>query len=375
MYDTKEALFVTPHIETYGHGGDLWTAEERLGVPRAELLDYSANINPLGPPESVWEAIREHLPTITAYPDSQSRELKQALSARFGVPVPTISVGNGAAEILYGILRALRPQTVGLIHPCFSEYAEAAEVTGAELFGVYAREEADFLPSREELLAACERVDLFIVGYPNNPNGRLLPFDWLCEMAQRLQARERFFLVDEAFLDFLPGAPTLADRLQEFPNVILLRSMTKFYSIPGLRLGFAFAAPELTQSIQREVPPWSVNSLANAAGIAGLQDYEFEERSVKWLREERPFLTQQLQELPGVQTYSGEVNFILFRCATPNLQERTGRHGVLIRSCAGYPGLGPDYYRVAVRSRAENLELLTALQRAIAEEAATWPSR
>ncbi|PWK14824.1 threonine-phosphate decarboxylase CobD [Tumebacillus permanentifrigoris] len=362
---------MTPHIEKFGHGGDLWTAEESLGVPRAHLLDFSANINPLGPPDTVWQGIRDNLSTITAYPDLKSRALKQALSTRYQRPVQNISVGNGAAEILYGILRTLQPQTVGLIHPCFSEYAEASDVVGAKLHGVYAREEADFLPAREELLDACEQVDLFIVGYPNNPNGRLLPIDWLRVMAQRLQARDRFLLVDEAFLDFLPGASTLLPHLEEFPNVILLRSMTKFYSIPGLRLGFAFASPELTVRIERELSPWSVNSLASVAGIAGLQDHEFESRTVQWLREERPFLEKSLQGLPSVKTYGGEVNFILFRSTTPNLQERTGRHGVLIRSCAGYPGLGPAFYRVAVRSRAENLRLLTALQQAMTEEGMT----
>ncbi|KEO81798.1 hypothetical protein EL26_18320 [Tumebacillus flagellatus] len=361
-------------IERYGHGGDIWTAEQRLGVPRAELLDFSANINPLGPPESVWQAIRENLSSITAYPDAKSRELKTALARRYRQPVEKISVGNGAAEILYGILRMLQPQTVGVVHPCFSEYAEAADVAGAQLYGVYAREEDDFLPSREALLDACGRVDVMIVGHPNNPNGRLLPLAWLREMAERLRARDRFLLVDEAFLDFLPGAQTLAGELEQHPNVVLLRSMTKFFSIPGLRLGFAFAAPELTASIERELPPWSVNSLAQAAGIAGVLDLAFEARTVEWLSEERPFLTAELERLPGVKTYGGEVNFVLFRCKTPNLQEEVGRLGVLIRNCAAYPGLGPGFYRVAVRGREENLRLLRALQQAIEEGSPACPT-
>lgn len=361
-------------IEQYGHGGDLWSAEERLGVRSADLLDFSANINPLGPPESVWQAIHDNLSTITAYPDSQARELKKALATRYQQPTSTLAVGNGAAEILYGIMRTLQPQTVGLIYPCFSEYAEAAAVVGANLQGVYAREEADFLTTREELLAACAHVDLFVAGYPNNPNGRLLPIEWLCEMAERLQERDRYLLVDEAFLDFLPEAPTLLTRLSEFPNVILLRSMTKFYSIPGLRLGFAFASPGLTARIERELPPWGVNSLAQAAGIAGVQDVDFEERTVEWLVAERPFLEKSLQALPGVKAYGGEVNFILFRCDTPSLQEKTGRLGVLIRSCAAYPGLGEGFYRVAVRSREENLRLLACLRQAIEEESPTCPT-
>ena len=355
-------------IEQYGHGGDIWTAEQRFGVPRQDLLDFSANINPLGPPESVWRAIRDNLSSITKYPDSQSRELKRALADRYGLSVENMAAGNGAAEILYGIVRALQPRVIGVVHPCFSEYAEVAKVTGATVHGVYAREEQDFLPSRDELLAACGKADLFIVGSPNNPNGRMLPVEWLREMAVHLRGRGRWLLVDEAFLDFLPGAETLLHELKEHPNVILLRSATKFYSIPGLRLGYAFAQPEVTARIAQELPPWGVNSLAQAAGVAGLQDAGFEKATVEWLRGERPFLQKGLAELSGVKTYAGEVNFVLFRCGTEDLQAKMGRRGVLIRSCAAYPGLGPGYYRVAVRSREENLRLLDCMAQIVQEE-------
>jgi threonine-phosphate decarboxylase len=358
---------VSEGIERFGHGGDVWTAELVLGVPKEQLLDFSANINPLGPPASMRAAIRENLARITAYPDPKSRELKTVLARKLALGVDHLLIGNGAAEILYGIMRALRPQKVGLLQPCFSEYAEAASVVDAEFVTVFAKPEHGFAPPIDELVAACEETDLFVIGHPNNPNGRLLPLAGLVQMADALQRRGSYLLVDEAFYDFVPNAGTLLEQLDEWPNVILLRSLTKFYSIPGLRLGYAVARPELIRRIERELAPWGVNALAQAAGMAGLFDEEFERATLAWLREERPFVLQGLKNIPGVQPFEGEVNFVLFRCETPELQKWLGQRGILIRSCAAYPGLGSDYYRVAVRSREDNLRLLAAIAQAVEE--------
>lgn len=354
-------MVVSELIERFGHGGDVWTAEKVLGVPKEQLLDLSANINPLGPPESVWKAIQDSLAAVTAYPDAKARELRAVLGAKFEQPVERVLVGNGAAEILYGMMRALRPRAVGLMEPCFSEYAEAAEVVGARMLSVVTREEEDFAPRVEELLAACEQVDLFVIGQPNNPNGRVLELETLARMADRLARRGGHLVVDEAFLDFVPGVGSLLEQLAEYPNVLLLRSMTKFYSIPGLRLGFLLAEEALVARVENELAPWGVNALAQAAGIAGLLDAEFERRSLAWLAEERPFLVEGLRRVPGVKVYGGEVNFVLFRCEVPDLQGKLGRQGILIRSCAAYTGLGDGFYRVAVRTRAESERLLGAL--------------
>jgi len=181
-------------------------------------------------------------------------------------------------------------------------------------------------------------------------------------MATILGARGGHLLLDEAFWDFVPEVPTLATELSDWPQVILMRSMTKFYAIPGLRLGYLLAAPALIERTERQLPPWSINALAQAAGIAALADAPFAEATLRWLRTERPFLVAGLHKIPGVQVFSGLVNYVLFRTATPDLQAQLAQRGILIRSCAAYPGLGPAYYRVAVRTRAENERLLHAMQ-------------
>ncbi|WP_157729614.1 threonine-phosphate decarboxylase CobD [Tumebacillus algifaecis] len=339
------------------HGGNLQAAAERYGVAREKLLDFSANINPLGPPKSVLQAIVNGGESVRHYPDPEATELYRALAQKTGLSSSQLLVGNGAAELLFAIFHALRPQRVGLLQPCFSEYAEAAK---AELLTVMARAEKDFLPELSELLDVCAQVDVFVIASPNNPNGRLVPLDWLAQMADVLAMRGAYLVIDEAFLDFLPEQSSL---MRE--HVILLRSLTKFYSIPGLRLGYLVATPALRERIAQELPPWSVNTLAQEAGVAGLQDEEYAERTFAWLNRERPFLEQGLREL-GFTVYSGTVNFILFQTELTDLTERLGERGILIRDCADYPGLGAGFYRVAVRTRAENLLLLQKVKEVIA---------
>ncbi|TCP55788.1 L-threonine O-3-phosphate decarboxylase [Tumebacillus sp. BK434] len=340
------------------HGGNLQAAAEQYGVPPESFLDFSANINPLGPPQLVKQAILRGVESVMHYPDPEASGLHLALAEKTGLPGACILAGNGAAELLFAIFHALRPKRVGLLQPCFAEYAEAAQE--AELVSVYARAEDDFLPVKAELLAVCGEVDVFVIASPNNPNGRTVPQEWLEELADVLAARGAFLVVDEAFVDFLPER-----RVTLRPNVILLRSLTKFYAIPGLRLGYLLGEQKLVARIKRELPPWSVNVLAQLAGVAGLQDAVFTERTLAWLTEERPFLVAGLQQL-GAKVYSGEVNFVLFALPQPDLAERLGRRGILIRSCADYPGLGDGFYRVAVRTREENLQLLQAVKEEIA---------
>ncbi|ARU61498.1 threonine-phosphate decarboxylase [Tumebacillus avium] len=340
------------------HGGNLQAASELYGLPCEQFLDFSANINPFGPPSSVLQAILHGVESVVHYPDPDASDLHQALAEKAGLPASHVLAGNGAAELLFAIFHALKPQRVGLLQPCFAEYAEAAK--DAELVSVWARAEEDFLPAKPELLAVCRQVDVFVIASPNNPNGRVVPLEWLAEMADVLASRGAWLVVDEAFVDFLLDQESL-----HRANVILLRSLTKFYAIPGLRLGYLLAEPELVERVKRELPPWSVNVLAQLAGKAGLQDTAFATRILAWLAEERPFLAESLKEL-GATVYSGEVNFILFHVPLPDLAERLGRRGILIRSCADYPGLGEGFYRVAVRMRAENLQLLQVMKEEIA---------
>ncbi|MCW3793693.1 threonine-phosphate decarboxylase CobD [Paenibacillus sp. LS1] len=358
---------MTGYIEVFGHGGDVETAASRFGGNAADFLDYSANINPLGPPKEVLEALEQGLQSVLRYPDPGHRGFKSVLSERLGVPQDRISVGNGAAESMALILLGLAPQKVGTVEPGFSEYRSLARQFGAEVQHVEGREELEWCAEPEDIERLMEQVDLLFLGQPNNPNGVQYPVEILHRLARKAEKTGTVLVIDEAFMDFIPESRrhSLAPRLDEYPQVIIIRSMTKFYAIPGLRLGYALGRPEWIRAMTEKQVTWSVNGLALIAGEACLRSGErFEQDTLAQIARERARLKAGLESYGCVVT-PGEANFILVRLPEPwtaaSMQAALGERGILIRSCAMYPGLGERHVRLAVKDAEANECLLEAL--------------
>lgn len=355
-------------LETYGHGGDLLSAAQRFGVSPGDFLDYSANINPLGMPVSVKEMLLASLSAVVRYPDPGHRAFRKALAVRLGISEEWLLPANGAAEAMALAILGLQPQTVGVVYPCFSEYAQLSKQFGSRVIGCYGQEETGYKPEREELYHLFEQADLVFVGSPNNPTGILYQSAELLQMAHWTAETDTWLIVDEAFLDFVEEERqfTLLNELEQFPRVILMRSMTKMYAIPGLRLGYAIAHPDVITRMRQKQVSWSVNSLALLAGELCLQETEYESRTRKQVATERAFLSEIIRSELGWMVWPGEANFLLLRSPehlpAEQLQARLGRKRILIRSCAMYPGLTEHDVRIAVRGRAENERLIAALR-------------
>jgi len=349
--------------EQFGHGGDLVTAAEIFRLEPGRILDFSANINPLGPPPQVMAALLTGLSAnIARYPDPACRGFKATLAAKLGLTGEQILVGNGAAECLDLIFRALSPQKVGLVYPSFAEYRRLAQNHGASLESVLV--EPDTLkPSLDQIEQLIKDTDLVLLGHPNNPTGLAYTASELTFLLGISQKKGNFLVMDEAFIDFIEPSEqtTLLPLLAENKEVILVRSLTKFYAIPGLRLGYALAAPEIIRRLQKYQVTWSVNALALAAGEASLGAEEYARETRKLVARERGWLAAELTQL-GLKVWPGTANFLLVRLhegiTAPELQLRLGRQGLLIRDCSNYPGLSPGFFRVAVRNRGENLQLV-----------------
>ena len=354
-------------LEKFGHGGDLVSAGERYGIAPDDFLDYSANINPLGPPEGVKEVLQRSFLQIVRYPDPAHRAFRHALATRLGLQEEWLLPTNGAAEAMALAILAFEPRTVGLVYPCFSEYAQLSEQFGAKLVSVFGREEDGYKPEQAELYALFQQADMVFVGSPNNPTGICYTPDELRRMAEWTEETGTWLIVDEAFLDFVAEERlfTLAQELSRYPRVILIRSMTKMYAIPGLRLGYAIAVPETIGHMRAKQVCWSVNALALSAGEQCLKEVGYERRTRELIAAERRFLSSFFENRPGWQVWPGEANFLLVR--TPpwtdarGLQDALGEKGVLIRSCAMYPGLDARHVRIAVRGREDNLRLVHLL--------------
>jgi threonine-phosphate decarboxylase len=355
-------------LERFGHGGDWVTATETFGYPLEKWLDFSANINPLGPPKGLKELLFREWDHLIRYPDPEVRELRTVIAQKYQLDMRSILVGNGAAELIDLIVRCLRPEIAAVVDPTFSEYAEAMDKVNATVLSIPSSIKTGFAMPFNALMEACEKVDLLFLGQPNNPTGQWMNREQLLSLLKKAEIDNTLLVLDEAFIDFLPDETeiSLIREAQQSHHLAVIRSMTKFYAIPGLRLGYVVAHPDRIDSMKRLQVPWSVNHLAQKAGVLALTDHEYELQTRKVIAEERAWLAAELRKL-GFTPYEGAANFILvqmgrLRWDASTLQQRLAERGILIRRCANFIGLDDDFFRIAVRTRADNERLLENLR-------------
>ena len=334
-----------------------------VGCPTSSIKDFSASINPWGIPQTVLQAIQEHIPKLTSYPNPEYPQLKSALARHHCLSADYILPGNGSAELLTWAARELsRQERTYLLTPAFGDYSRSLTAFNAEIVSL----QSPSLPFGN-LSSLVPRYKLpnsgFLLNNPHNPTGKL----WL--KREIIPLLERFVLVviDEAFMDFLPISQqqSLVDLVPDFANLIILRSLTKFYSLPGLRIGYAIAHPDLIRKWQEYRDPWSVNSLAAAAAIAALADHDFQQQTWDWLVPARSQLIKGLSEIPQLQVLPSAVNFLLVKSeisVTYLQQQLLKKSQILIRDCLSFPELGDNYFRIAIRTVPENKELVESLK-------------
>ena len=354
----------------FAHGGNVYDA----APGGMEWLDFSANINPLGLSQKVRQAIENGINNLVHYPDPAARALKQAIADHYDVSQENIVLGNGGAELFYVLFHAVRPKRVLLPVPSFSEYERAALSAGAEIEYFQLREEDGFRLDAQELCARVQKGDCLILGSPNNPTGQRVGRKTLESILAQTGQKNILTVMDESFMDFCAyGAEDTARPLaSRREDLVVVQSLTKFFAIPGLRLGFAAAPKILAERMDAAKDPWNTNLLAQAAGVAALSDREYHAQTLSWLESERDYLFRALETLDGVKAYPPSVNFILLRLSSfwgkaPAFCARMREEGILLRDCSNYPGLDDTFIRVAVRKREDNEKLLEAFRR-IGEE-------
>ena len=341
------------------HGGDWMGYRERFG---RDALDFSANVSPLGLPEGVAQAIREALAEADRYPDPLCRTLRAALSRAEGVPQEQILCGNGAADLIFRLVWAAKPRRALVTAPTFAEYAAALDTAGCEVKRFFLGEAEDFAVTDALVDAVDESTDMVFLCQPNNPTGQLASPGLVEKLLRRCEACGAILAVDECFLDFLPDADRwTAKPLLESGSLVIFKAFTKLYGMAGVRLGYCLCGDEaLLEKMQAEGQPWAVSSLAQAAGIAALKETAYVGEVRALIAQQRPAMTAGLRAL-GLRVIDGKANYLLFR-APADLNERLRPLGTQVRSCANYPGLGPEWYRTAVRTATENARLLEIMR-------------
>ena len=336
------------------HGGDIYR--------HPDMIDFSSNCNPFGPPQRVQDAICRAAGQIGHYPDVQCSLLRDALSAKLHVPGAWIFFGNGAAEVIFAAVTALKPKKALLPAPTFAEYAQALETVGCEIQYEQTAEADGFALPMDFAEQITEDIDMVFLCNPNNPTGNLLSREETERVIRRAGALDCTVVLDECFLDFVenPEEFSMLGELAAYPHVILLKAFTKLYAMAGVRLGDGLSSnPAIIEKLERSVQPWNVSSLAQAAGLAALAEDAYVRESLTTLRAERAYLLQALEKL-GCRTYASQANYIFFRGET-TLGEKLRAAGFLVRDCSNYAGLGKGYYRVAVRLQEDNVKLVQAL--------------
>jgi len=349
------------------HGGQLRPIADRFGVPISELLDFSANINPDGPPTAVLSGLRASLddPSIlTNYPDLNEVELRRSLAHYVGVPSRSIAVANGFVPLLDAALRALSVHNCLVPVPAFVEYRRTLERSRVEMIPHILNSGFDFNCDPSDLFAGS--CDAILMANPQNPSGVLFSREKVCRIVSLASKRSINVFLDEAFVDYSPEN-SLASEVDRFPNLIVFRSVTKFFGMAGLRVAYAVARPDVCERVRESIPPWSVTTLASLAVELALQDETYRRRAITINSERRDRMQTAIRRL-GIHVYPSVANFLLLRLPgsvdSGQLWERLIlKHHIVLRLCSNYEGLEDGHLRAAVLADGENERLVNALRR------------
>lgn len=366
------------------HGGNIFQFAHEQRIEPYEVVDFSANINPLGPSQRGLDALNAQLRYISHYPDATNDDVLNAIADTYGMDKHQIIVGNGAAELLYAICRL--PGYTGAFVPApgFSEYKEALEASKIPVRDIFyrPREDDNGKPYFEVPYLALEtfaaelkgqdgRIIVFL-GNPNNPDGTLLDKDHIRTVASMLKDANSLLVIDESFIDFVGNDPlqdnehSMRSLVNEFDNIIVVHSFTKFYAVPGLRIGAAFSNETLITQLQQYIPSWSVNTLAQAYTKAALNDVDYIKRTKQELNDERAFMYNALDDIEGITVYPPSANFILFQVnqegITANyINEELKKYNMIVRNCDSYVGLTNHWVRIAIKDHDTNIKLVDKL--------------
>lgn len=336
------------------HGGDIYRNKVRI--------DFSVNINPLGVPEPVRAALHSAVDCCDRYPDIRAEQLAQEVARMTGTDRERLLFGNGASELFVAIVHAVRPKKILIPVPSFYGYERAAAAADAETVFYEMREDSNFALDSGIQNVLPMGIDLLFLANPNNPVGNRMDETLLTNIAEVCRERHITVVLDECFLEFTGQEERLSfrKRLDEFPNVLVVRAFTKLFAIPGVRLGYLICGDRaLRGRVERQLPEWNLSVFAQAAGLAACRETGYRERTVRFVRTEREYLAGELSRR-GIGVYPSAANFLLLHTDLP-LYELLLKQEILIRDCANYRGLKNGYFRIAVKTHQENELLVNAI--------------
>jgi len=365
----KESL---RNVSPYFHGGNVWELSEKHNIPVDQIIDFSISTNPMGAPEKAVESIRQHLNLIHHYPDPDPEWLLEALAESAGVKPDNVIVGNGSTELIYLFNEVFLEDGYEAVIPIpsFSEYKAAIERFDGNMMFLKCDPANNFKLNLQELEDSInEKTRIIFLCNPNSPTGCLYEKGDMLQVVKFAAENDVLVFVDEDYIDFVEDSKrySMADYVNTYNNLFVLRSLTKFFGLAGVRIGFGVGSPDLVDALKNVVMPWSVNSSAMFAAAEAVKDTEFIKSSRLLLSKSKRQMLEMLKTVPWLKVYPSETNFLLIEIiredfTSAQLAEALAKKGLLIRDCEDFDGLNNRFFRVAVRRPEENRKLVEQIK-------------
>jgi threonine-phosphate decarboxylase len=346
----------------FEHGGNIYRLAEALNIQERKIIDFSSSVNPLGVSKKIKAEVRKHLKYLDHYPDPEAKRLRKRLAQYHAVNPENILCGNGSTELIHTIARTINPKRILILAPTYSEYERACVLhCNSEVVIYPLRREKNFDIDPDEFIKALS-CDMAFLCNPNSPTGRLLRKDEVLKIADASRENRCYLIVDEAFIDFTPDNSVVTEAKSN-PYLIVLRSMSFFHALPGLRIGYGIFPQHLTARMKNTRERWTISSLAQRAAVIALKDRVYVKETLKLIAEEKEFIEKNFMKL-RIEYFNSDTNFYLLRFENAlELCNRLLKRGILLRSCSNMRGLDSTYLRIAVKNHRENVILMKELTR------------
>lgn len=346
----------------FTHGGNVYKVARENQIELDKIVDFSANINPLGLSTLGNQRLKESWNGLLHYPDPEYVELKSALSKFHNCRKEHIFLGNGAIEAIFFLMASIRPESALLLAPTFVEYERALKIAKSNVGFYYLEESNDYKLDLESYMEVAKAYKCLVICNPNNPTGQLIKKADMKKIIEFSIDYGKILILDEAFMDFTDDdeSHSCIDLIPTHPDLFVLRSITKFFAVPGLRLGYVLTSNQAFSKVYNcEKAPWAINHFAQEYTIGALEDEAYIKASKAYIQKERKYLLDQLQALKGIKAYPTMGNYIFLKyTGTKDLKKTLEQKGILIRSCSNYRGLDEGDFRVAVKAHDDNELLL-----------------
>lgn len=346
------------------HGGNIYKLKRDSGI---EVLDYSSNINPLGVPSSFKKAVVENFESLEKYPDIDYIELRTSIGDYNNCHIDNVVVGNGATEVLFLYMKAVKAKKVLIIAPTFAEYERAAKAAGRDI--KFFPLSKDFSLNENMLLEFITDEDVVVMCNPNNPTGKFQNLEKIKKIADFLERKNKKLFIDEAFIEFVDNWKDKTAFLLKHKNIFILRALTKFFALPGVRLGYGLTYDRaILNEIKNIREPWSVNGVAEIAGKTMLLDTLYIHETENWIKQEKIWFYEELCKMDNIEVTPTETNFILVKLLNDNaksFRKKMIENGVLVRDASNFMFLDESYIRLAIKDRKKNEKVLEALRRVL----------